>query len=68
MLEALSQWVAHYGFVMVALFLLVEGAGLPLPGESALVTAAALAGRGTLSIVGVVIAGCIGTILGGNAG
>lgn len=68
MLEALSQWVAHYGFVMVALFLLVEGAGLPLPGESALVTAAALAGRGTLSIVGVVIAGCIGTILGGHAG
>ena len=31
-------------------------------------TAAALAGRGTLSLVGVIIAGCLGTILGGHAG
>jgi membrane protein DedA with SNARE-associated domain/membrane-associated phospholipid phosphatase len=68
MLDVVSQWVAHYGYVLVAVFLLVEGAGLPVPGETALVTAAALAGRGTLSIVGVIIAGCIGTIAGGQAG
>jgi len=68
MLDVVSQWVAHYGYVLVALFLFVEGAGIPVPGETALVTAAALAGRGTLSIVGVVIAGAIGTILGGHAG
>jgi membrane protein DedA with SNARE-associated domain/membrane-associated phospholipid phosphatase len=68
MLDVVSQWVAHYGYVLVAVFLLIEGAGVPIPGETALVTAAALAGRGTLSIVGVVIAGCIGTIAGGQAG
>src|SRR5579884_3716509 len=68
MLDVVSQWVAHYGYVLVALFLLVEGAGVPVPGETALVTAAALAGRGTLSIVGVVIAGCVGTIVGGHGG
>ena len=68
MLDIVSQWVAHYGYVLVALFLFVETAGLPVPGETALVTAAALAGRGTLSIVGVVIASAIGTILGGHAG
>ena len=68
MLDVVSQWVAHYGYVLVALFLLVEGAGVPVPGESALVTAAALAGRGTLSIIGVMIAGCIGTIAGGQVG
>jgi len=68
MSDVLSQWVAHYGFFMVALFLLIEGAGVPVPGETALVTAAALAGRGTLSIVGVIVAGCIGTIAGGHAG
>jgi membrane protein DedA with SNARE-associated domain/membrane-associated phospholipid phosphatase len=39
-----------------------------VPGETALVTAAALAGRGTLSLVGVIIAGCLGTITGGHAG
>jgi membrane protein DedA with SNARE-associated domain/membrane-associated phospholipid phosphatase len=68
MLDVLSHWVAHYGYFMVALFLLIEGAGVPVPGETALVTAAALAGRGTLSIGGVIIAGCIGTIAGGQAG
>src|SRR6185312_11553949 len=68
MLDVVSQWVSHYGFVLVALFLFIEGAGVPVPGETALVTAAALAGRGTLSLAGVIIAGCVGTILGGHAG
>jgi membrane protein DedA with SNARE-associated domain len=68
MLDVVSQWVAHYGYVLVALFLFVEGAGVPVPGETALVTAAALAGRGTLSIIGVMIAGCLGTVAGGQAG
>jgi membrane protein DedA with SNARE-associated domain/membrane-associated phospholipid phosphatase len=68
MLDVLSHWVAQYGYFMVAVFLLIEGAGVPVPGETALVTAAALAGRGTLSIGGVIIAGCIGTIAGGHAG
>src|SRR5512146_2969817 len=68
MLDVVSQWVTHYGYVIVAVFLLVEGMGLPIPGETALVTAAALAGRGTMSYVGVAIAGCIGTIAGGHAG
>lgn len=68
MAETLNTLVAHYGYVAVALFLFIEGIGLPVPGETALVTAAALAGRGTLSIVGVVIAGCIGTFSGVGAG
>jgi membrane protein DedA with SNARE-associated domain/membrane-associated phospholipid phosphatase len=68
MLDVLNHWVAHYGFLMVAVFLFIEGAGIPVPGETALVTAAALAGRGTLSITGVIIAGCVGTIAGGHAG
>jgi len=68
MLEVVSQWVAHYGYALVALFLFIEAVGLPVPGETVLVTAAALAGRGTLSIVGVAISGVIGTVLGGHAG
>lgn len=68
MLDVVSQWVAHYGYVLVAVFLFVEAAGVPVPGETALVTAAALAGRGTLSIIGVIIAACLGTITGGHAG
>lgn len=67
MLDVVSQWVAHYGYVLVAVFLFIEALGIPIPGETALVTAAALAGRGTLSIVGVVIASFIGTVGGGHA-
>jgi membrane protein DedA with SNARE-associated domain/membrane-associated phospholipid phosphatase len=68
MLEVVNQWVSHYGYVLVALFLFIEAAGVPVPGETALVTAAALAGRGTLSIFGVLVAGTLGTIAGGHAG
>ncbi|HVX41486.1 MAG TPA: VTT domain-containing protein [Gemmatimonadaceae bacterium] len=68
MLDVITQWVSHYGYLLVALFLFVEGIGLPVPGETALVTAAALAGRGTMSLVGVMIAGAIGTIAGVETG
>jgi undecaprenyl-diphosphatase len=68
MLDVVSQWVAHYGYALVAIFLFIEAVGVPIPGETVLVTAAALAGRGTLSIVGVVIASFLGTVIGGHAG
>ena len=68
MLDVVTQWVAQYGFAIVAALLFFESAGLPVPGETALITAAALAGRGNLSIIGVVIAGCVGTLAGGHAG
>lgn len=68
MLDVVTRWVAQYGYVLVAVFLMVETAGVPIPGETALVTAAALAGRGTLSLVGVAIASCLGTILGSHIG
>ena len=31
MLDVVSQWVAHYGYVLVALFLFIEAAGVPVP-------------------------------------
>lgn len=68
MSETLGAFVGHYGYFAVALFLFLEGIGVPVPGETALVTAAALAGRGTLSIVGVAVAGCVGTISGVGTG
>jgi membrane protein DedA with SNARE-associated domain len=68
MLDVVTHWVAHYGLAVVAAFLFIESAGVPVPGETALVTAAALAGRGTLSIVAVLLAACVGTVAGGHAG
>lgn len=68
MLDVVTQWVAHYGVAIVAAFLFIESTGIPVPGETALVTAAALAGRGALSIAAVVVAACIGTVVGGQTG
>src|SRR3982751_3284578 len=67
-IDVINDWVRQYGYVLVAVFLTIESAGIPIPGETAMVTAAALAGRGTLNIVGVMIAACIGTITGGHLG
>jgi membrane protein DedA with SNARE-associated domain len=64
----LTHLVARYGYVFIALILFVESAGVPIPGETALVTAAALAGGGKLSIVGVFLAAVLGTVTGGMAG
>ncbi len=60
--------VARYGYAVVALLVFAEGVGLPLPGETALVIAAALAAQGRLSLVGVIAAAAVGSVLGGTGG
>jgi len=64
----LSDLVARYGYLFIALFLFIESVGIPIPGETALITAAALAGGGKLSIVGVFFAALLGTVSGGMTG
>ena len=65
----LSHLVISYGYAMVAVLVCAEGVGLPLPGETALVTAAAFAAQHEkLSIAGVVIAAIVGATAGGLGG
>jgi membrane protein DedA with SNARE-associated domain len=64
----LNDLLAQYGYLFIAIFLFVESIGIPIPGETALITAAALAGGGKLNIVGVVVAASFGTITGGMTG
>ncbi|HEY9227391.1 MAG TPA: VTT domain-containing protein [Gemmatimonadaceae bacterium] len=68
MLDVINDWLNQFGYLVVVVLLTIETAGVPIPGETALVTAAAFAGRGTMHIVGVIIAACIGTIAGGHIG
>jgi len=53
-----------YGYVAVLVLVSLESLGLPLPGETALLTASAYAAAGHLSIVGVVAAAVVGAVLG----
>ncbi|MCU4160647.1 DedA family protein [Acidiphilium sp. AL] len=65
----LSAWIAVYGSVLVALLVMLESLGLPLPGETALVSAAIYAGTThRIDIVVLIASAAAGATLGGVAG
>ena len=68
MQQTISALVASYGYVVLFLLVGLESFGIPLPGETALVTAAAWAARGHLSIVVVIASAVAAAILGDNTG
>ena len=64
----LQHFVATYGYFAVFLIVALESAGIPMPGETVLITAAVFAAHGTLNIYGVIAAAAAGAILGDNCG
>jgi len=64
----LTSLLTTYGYSLVFLLILLESAGLPLPGESLLMLAAAFASSGHLSILGVIISAVFGAIFGDMGG
>ena len=66
--ETLKDLIAHYGYFAVFGVVALESAGIPLPGETALVTAAIFAAQGALNIYGVVGSAIAAAILGDNFG
>jgi membrane protein DedA with SNARE-associated domain len=68
MLHFFAHVIERYGYAAVALLVTIEGLGIPLPGETAVVTAAAFSATGTLNPLGVALAAAVGTVLGGSGG
>jgi membrane protein DedA with SNARE-associated domain len=64
----LHTLVHTYGYFAVFVIVCLESAGVPLPGETALVTAAIFAGRGELDIKGVIGCAALAAIFGDNLG
>ena len=60
--------VQDYGLTLLFLLVAIESAGIPLPGETALVTAGVLASRGKLDIVAVIVVAAVAAIVGDNVG
>ena len=60
--------IATYGYLAIFVVVCMESAGIPMPGETVLVTAAILAGEGSLRIYGVIGAAAAGAIVGDNCG
>ena len=59
---------ARYGYAVVFSGIFLENAGLPVPGETALLAGAALARFGRLSLVWVVVVAICAAVLGDNLG
>ncbi len=59
---------AQIGYAGVAAFVFAESAGVPVPGETALIAAGLLAGSGQLSLPVVIAVAAIAAIVGDNLG
>lgn len=67
--SGLDHWLTTLGYLAVALFVGIESLGVPLPGETMLITAAAFAAAtNRLSIIGVIAAAIAGAVIGDNIG
>ena len=66
--ETVSGLVASYGYVVLFFLVGLENLGIPLPDETALVTAAAFAALGHLSISAVIATAVAAAIVGDNGG
>jgi len=60
--------IRHYGVLVVTVVLTFESFGAPLPGESLLIVASVLAGRGDISFPALLFFAWLGAVLGDNIG
>jgi membrane protein DedA with SNARE-associated domain len=65
---AMAPWIHSYGSAAVFVILTFESLGMPLPGESLLVVASILAGRGEISFPGLLLSAWAGAVIGDNIG
>jgi membrane-associated protein len=68
MLLALIKLSTHLGYLILFALVGVESAGVPVPGETALVAAGVLAHRGEFNIELVIFLAAVGAIVGDNLG
>ena len=64
----MESLVQDYGLVLLFVLIAMESAGVPLPGETALITAGVLAARGDMDIVEVIVVAAAAAIIGDNVG
>jgi membrane protein DedA with SNARE-associated domain len=60
--------IGRYGYLVVFFGVMLEGAGVPLPGETVLIASGALVHRGVLDFWGTLFSGILGTVVGSQIG
>ena len=68
MLSALLSYFSHYGYWVVFFGVMLENAGVPVPGETILLAAGFFAAQGHFSLLEVMVIAALGAVLGDNAG
>jgi membrane protein DedA with SNARE-associated domain len=68
LVAVLEHVVREYGVFAVMLILAVEAIGAPVPGETLLIFASLLAGRGEMSLPALLVFAWVGAVLGDNIG
>ena len=64
----MTDLILDYGLLLLFALVALESMGVPLPGETALITAGVLAAQGHYSIVSVIVVAAAGAIIGDNVG
>ena len=64
----MTHLIENYGLIVLFVLVGLESSGIPLPGETALVTAGVLASRGHFEIEWVIVVAAAGAIVGDNVG
>ncbi|MFN7677174.1 MAG: DedA family protein [Cyanobacteriota bacterium] len=64
----LQEWLRQWGYGVIFVAMLLENAGVPLPGETVTLLGGYAAGSGQLQVLGVMAAAAGGAILGDNLG
>lgn len=64
MIDHLGRLIGEYGYLVVALFILGEGLLVPFPTDTTVVTAAAFAAHGRLSLIGLFLVSTAATVAG----
>jgi membrane protein DedA with SNARE-associated domain len=68
LVAGLEGFVRHYGAFAVIPILAIEAVGAPVPGESLLIFASFLAGRGEMSLSALLVSAWVGSVIGDNLG
>lgn len=66
--KILEGWLGSYGYGIVFAAILLEDFGVPMPGETILISGALVAAKGKLSIYLLLLIGWIGAVIGDNIG
>jgi membrane protein DedA with SNARE-associated domain len=64
----MTNLLLDYGLILLFVFVAMESAGVPVPGETALIAASVLASRGHYSLLSVIAVAAAAAIIGDNVG